>query len=387
MKYKKAIITLIIVLVLICIIVLVLIKILEKINDKKSEELDYVPEDTELLAQEYKTQKLRNLTEFFSVEACIQNNIDSTFKAKDMNVLGSDRIYSYGVYGEESNVDTGEITEKYFIVRVDTIALAFELQELNSKEYDNIDELDLTTDLKEIAQTENNKFEYTRISNEKACRIYLQMYSELLLSDPEVAYNMLEDQYKQERFSSSYENFLQYIEENRIYFESAVLSEYAVNYLEDYTEFVIVDTYGNNYLIRAKSVMDYTVQLDAYTIKNEKYQEAYNNLSDLEKASINVDIFIRMLNTKDYTHAYGVLSEGFKSNYFPTEEEFKNYVKENFFDYNIATINPNTNEGEIYIYDVSLRSGAGSAAKIINKTFNVLLGEGTDFTISFNVNE
>ena len=376
MKYKKIIVMLIIVLIIICTIVLVLIKILEKKDDENKEELGYVPENTELLKKEYKIEKLRNLTDFFSVETCIQNNIDSTFEAKDMNVLESERIYSYSVYGMIKNTETGETADKYFIVRVDTVALAFELQELNSEEYNNIDEIDLTTDLKEITQTENNKFEYTRISNEKACRIYLQMYTELLLSDPETAYGMLEEQYKQERFSS-YENFLEYIEENKTYFENAVLSEYSVNYSED--------TYNNNYLVRAKSVMDYTIQLDSYTIKDEEYQEEYSKLSDLEKASINIDIFIRMLNTKDYSHAYEVLSDGFKSNYFPTEEQFKNYVKENFFDYNIATINRNTNEGEIYIYDVNLRSGAGSAAETLEKTFNVLLEEGTDFKISFNV--
>lgn len=384
MKYKKIIVMLIIVLIIICTIVLVLIKILEKKDDENKEELGYVPENTELLKKEYKIEKLRNLTDFFSVETCIQNNIDSTFEAKDMNVLESERIYSYSVYGMIKNTETGETADKYFIVRVDTVALAFELQELNSEEYNNIDEIDLTTDLKEITQTENNKFEYTRISNEKACRIYLQMYTELLLSDPETAYGMLEEQYKQERFSS-YENFLEYIEENKTYFENAVLSEYSVNYSEEYTEFMIVDTYNNNYLVRAKSVMDYTIQLDSYTIKDEEYQEEYSKLSDLEKASINIDIFIRMLNTKDYSHAYEVLSDGFKSNYFPTEEQFKNYVKEKFFDYNIATINRNTNEGEIYIYDVNLRSGAGSAAETLEKTFNVSLEEGTDFKISFNV--
>ena len=384
MKYKKIIVMLIIVLIIICTIVLVLIKILEKKDDENREELGYVPENTELLKKEYKTEKLRNLTDFFSIETCIQNNIDSTFEAKDMNVLESERIYSYSVYGMIKNTETGETADKYFIVRVDTVALAFELQELNSEEYNNIDEIDLTTDLKEITQTENNKFEYTRISNEKACRIYLQMYTELLLSDPETAYGMLEEQYKQERFSS-YENFLEYIEENRTCFENTVLSEYSVNYSEEYTEFMIVDTYNNNYLVRAKSVMDYTIQLDSYTIKDEEYQEEYSKLSDLEKASINIDIFIRMLNTKDYSHAYEVLSDGFKSNYFPTEEEFKNYIKENFFNYNIATINRNTNEGEIYIYDVNLRSGAGSAAETLNKTFNVSLEEGTDFKISFNV--
>lgn len=387
MKYKKMLIVLIIVVVIICIICLISISLLRKMEEKQIEELGYVPEDPELVAQDYKTEKLRNLTDFFSVETCIQKNANSTFEAKDMNVLASDRVYSYSVFGEEKNEETGETTERYFIVRVDTYTLAYEIEELNSKEYDDIDEIDLTTDLTEIAQTENNQFEYTRINNENTSRFYLKNYTELLLSAPETAYDMLDEQYREERFSSSYEEFPEYIEENKTYFENAVLSQYAVDYLDDYTEITLVDVYNNSYKIIAKSVMDYTVQLDNYTIKDEEYLEKYEKLSDLEKVSANVDTFINMINTKDFKHAYEVLDETFKNNNFNTLDAFKEYINNYFFEYNLDTklgVNVYNQEGT-YVYETTIKSGAGSAAESKKLTVIMQLQEGTDFKMSFSI--
>ena len=387
MKHKKILIVLIIVVVIICIICLISISLLRRMEEKQIEELGYVPEDSELLAADYKTEKLRNLTDFFSVEACIQKNINSTFEAKDMNVLASDRLYSYSVYGEEKNEETGKTTEEYFIVRVDTIALAYEIEELDSKEYDDIDEIDLTTDLTEIAQTENNQFEYTRINNENTCRFYLKNYTELLLSAPETAYDMIDEQYREERFSSSYEEFLEYIEENKTYFENAVLSQYVLDYLDDYTEITLVDVYNNSYKIIAKSVKDYTVQLDNYTIKDEEYLEKYEELSDSEKVSANVDTFINMINTKDFKHAYEVLEETFKNNNFNTLDVFKEYINNYFFEYNLDTktgVNVYNQEGT-YVYETTIKSGAGSAAESKKLTVIMQLQEGTDFKMSFSI--
>ena len=387
MKHKKILIVLIIVVVIICIICLISISLLRRMEEKQIEELGYVPEDSELLAADYKTEKLRNLTDFFSVEACIQKNINSTFEAKDMNVLASDRLYSYSVYGEEKNEETGKTTEEYFIVRVDTIALAYEIEELDSKEYDDIDEIDLTTDLTEIAQTENNQFEYTRINNENTSRFYLKNYTELLLSAPETAYDMLDEQYREERFSSSYEEFLEYIEENKTYFENAVLSQYVLDYLDDYTEITLVDVYNNSYKIIAKSVKDYTVQLDNYTIKDEEYLEKYEKLSDLEKVSANVDTFMNMINTKDFKHAYEVLDETFKNNNFNTLDVFKEYINNYFFEYNLDTktgVNVYNQEGT-YVYETTIKSGAGSAAESKKLTVIMQLQEGTDFKMSFSI--
>ena len=242
----------------------------------------------------------------------------------------------------------------------------------------------VTTDITEIESTGDNEFEYTRVTNEQACRIYLDMLKELLLTDPESAFAKLDETYRNERFSS-YEEFLSYIEGNRIRLEDATLDEYEVVNKDEYTEYRIIDNNNNNYIIRATTVMDYAVQLDAYTIQTEEYQEQYANLADVQKASVNVDLFIRMLNARDYSHAYNVLSEGFRNNYFPTEQDFINYVQENFYDYIIFTNNSHTNEGDVYIFNVTLIGGASSAAESQERTFNILLGEGTDFTLSFNM--
>ena len=386
MKHKKLIIALIIIAIVISIICVICIQVLNinsAVNNENKDKDGNIPENPETLNITHETEKLRNLTEFFSVESCIQEHINETFSAQDMNFLAVDDICSYSVYGKISNPDTQETQDIFMIVRVDTYNLTFEIEELDNT-YNNIDEIDLTTDITEIESTGDNEFEYTRVTNEQACRIYLDMLKESLLTDPESAFAKLDETYRNERFSS-YEEFLSYIEGNRIRLEDATLDEYEVVNKDEYTEYRIIDNNNNNYIIRATTVMDYAVQLDAYTIQTEEYQEQYANLADVQKASVNVDLFIRMLNARDYSHAYNVLSEGFRNNYFPTEQDFINYVQENFYDYIIFTNNSHTNEGDVYIFNVTLIGGASSAAESQERTFNILLGEGTDFTLSFNM--
>ena len=49
---------------------------------------------------EYENEKVRDATQFFSVEKCIQNNIDKNFSAKDMNLLYDDYVISFAIYGQ-----------------------------------------------------------------------------------------------------------------------------------------------------------------------------------------------------------------------------------------------------------------------------------------------
>ena len=126
--------------------------------------------------------------------------------------------------------------------------------------------------------------------------------------------------------------------------------------------------------------------MQLYTIPDLTYAEDYTELPDSEKASANIGIFMQMINTKDYVHAYEKLADGFKNNYFQTIEQFKEYINNNWYYVNNYTINSYKNEGNVYIYDVSIKNIRELREDTtINKSFNVLLGEGTDFTISFNV--
>ena len=306
------------------------------------------------------------------------------FTPLEMNVLMQDIIEKYVVHGFLTDLENNFIKEIYVSVNLDISNHTFSIEPIENSKYENIDAIEIINDNQPIEKNSLNVVTDAKVNYEFLCKEHLNSYKKMILALPELAYEHLDDEYKQERFGS-YEKFTEYITENYNNLFSLTLSEYQVNTYDGYREYVCVDTKGNYYLFKEASIMEYKVQLDTYTIKSETYIENYNTLKDPEKASVNVDIFIQMINTKDYHHAYEVLAEGFKNNYFPTEEDFKNYMKENFYDYNVLKINTSTNEGIVYIFKSTLTNGGNTETENQNKTFNVLLGEGTDFTISFNV--
>ena len=425
---KKMIIILIVIISILCIICLGILKILDKeegntVNNEIVEVQDTLRPD-ETVQEEYSIEKERNATRFFTVQDCIQTYIDAinnndaqailnklsttykednsihesnisnlinlyngnTFTAKEMEILRGDRIFQYRVYGYLTN-DQGR-QYMYLKVKTDKNNRTFEIEPYIGEEYTSLEDIPLEeANIDEIAKNDNNTFSYRDISKEEISRIYQRYYTNLEIERPEEAYEMLDVSYRQERFPTI-DDFKMYVEENREAIEQASLSGYSVNNEDNITKYVIRDSYNNQYIIEEESIMNFTIQLDSYTIPDPTYTEEYAQLPDSEKASANVGIFMQMINTKDYTHAYEKLADGFKNNYFQSVDQFKEYVRNNWHNVNKYTINSYKNEGNVYIFDVSLNSIRELREDTtINKTFNVLLGEGTDFTISFNVNE
>ena len=425
---KKMIIILIVIISILCIICLGILKILDKeegntVNNEIVEVQDTLRPD-ETVQEEYSIEKERNATRFFTVQDCIQTYIDAinnndaqailnklsttykednsihesnisnlinlyngnTFTAKEMEILRGDRIFQYRVYGYLTN-DQGR-QYMYLKVKTDKNNRTFEIEPYIGEEYTSLEDIPLEeANIDEIAKNDNNTFSYRDISKEEISRIYQRYYTNLEIERPEEAYEMLDVSYRQERFPII-DDFKMYVEENREAIEQASLSGYSVNNEDNITKYVIRDSYNNQYIIEEESIMNFTIQLDSYTIPDPTYTEEYAQLPDSEKASANVGIFMQMINTKDYTHAYEKLADGFKNNYFQSVDQFKEYVRNNWHNVNKYTINSYKNEGNVYIFDVSLNSIRELREDTtINKTFNVLLGGGTDFTISFNVNE
>lgn len=375
-KLKKKIGIVLIILVILCCICVISLYIINKNNLDVNIDSELVDGDEEV---EYFVEKLRDPTKFFSVQSCIQNNVDENFVAKDMNILAEYRIYSYSVYGTNGN-DT-----MYFIVRVDMENMTFLMEELDDSKYDNIDQINLETDIQEIKSNGENDFEYITISDEQICRIYLEQFSKLELENYEEAYALLDEQYKKERFPTLVD-YQEYIEMYQDIIKESVLAKYSVDYYDDYTEYVLVDTYNNFYILNATSVMNYTIKLDYYTIKVDSYEEEYSKLSDEDKVQANVYIFLQMINTKDYEHAYKLLDDTFKTNNFATLEQFKEYVQNNFFSYNLNSTDANIKkEGNYYIYESIIKESNSSAAESKNLDIIMQLQEGTDFVMSFSL--
>lgn len=381
-KTKKTIIIIAIVILTIAIGIIITIVVL---NNKKEGTIYKNGDGTvEVLPEpkmdlEYEQKELREPTEFFSVEKCIQDNVEG-FSAEKMNYLQGQRIMTYSVYGRINS------EEKYYKVRVDMENMTYELEEISDDIYENLSQIKLEDDETEIPNKGDNIFEYEAVSNVDMCRKYLEDFRQKELNNPEEAYSMLDEDYRNERFPT-FEEFQEYVNSCRYMIQYSSLSKYDVEIKDNYTEYILVDNYNNSYTIRTTGIWDYTILLDNYTIKVDTYEEEYNKLSIEQKIQANVYIFLQMINTKDYSHAYELLDETFRNNNFDTLDKFKEYVNTNFFNYNLNTTSNMdiSNEGSTYIYETKIRSGAGSVAETKNLTVIMQLKEGTDFVMSFSL--
>ena len=382
---KKIIVIICIILVLIiCVICGVLLYLSTNKDNGNANELQQLTDENgnpigDTVNVEYSKERLNDPTRFFSVEKYIQDNYNENFVAEDMNVLYSERITSYAVQGRIGDNSENKV---YFIFRVDPQNGTYSMEEQNN--VNSLDSIDLRTDITEINNTGNNTFEYTTVNSEQMCRIYLNDYKDKELNNPVEAYSMLDDEYKKIRFPT-YEDFQEYLNEYGNIIQNSVLTSYYSEIKDDYTEYILVDNYNNSYTVRSTGIWDYKIMLDNYTIKVDTYEKEYNNLDDEAKVQANIHIFLQMINTKDYAHAYEKLSDGFKSNYFNTLESFEDYIKNNWFSYNILADIDISEEANSYVCDVTLRDGAGRAANQTNKTIIMQLREGTDYVMSFTV--
>lgn len=377
---KKVVKIIAIVVFIICIICIALLYMLKQ--QENNTDMQVTEGDT--LNVEYVTEKLRDPTTFFAIEDYIQKDFEEKFVAKDMNVLSGERIDSYAIYGEKIDETLNEVQKMYFIFRIDIENMTYDIEELNES-YNNINEINLETNIQEIQNDGTNAFEAETVTSEQMCRIYLEDFTQLELNNPEEAYNLIDEEYKKERFPT-FEDYQKYIEGYKDVIQTGALYQYATDYKDDYTEYILVDNYGTSYTVKETSVMNYTIKLDNYTIKVDNYNEDYIKLSDENKVQSNVYIFLQMINTKDYLHAYELLDDTFKNNNFDTLDKFEEYIKQNFFSFNYNSTEVDvTQEGEYYIYESTIRNNAGNTAESKRLTVIMKLLEGTDFVMSFSI--
>lgn len=377
---KKIVKIIAIVVLIICIICIALLYILKQQENNTDTQVT----EGDTLNVEYVTEKLRDPTTFFAIEDYIQKDFEENFVAKEMNVLSGERIDSYAVCGEKTDELSNNVQKMYFIFRIDIENMTYDIEALNES-YNNINEINLNTNIQEIQNDGSNSFEAETVTSEQMCRIYLEHFTQLELNNIEEAYNLIDEEYRKERFPTIQE-YQEYVEGYREVIQTGVLYQYSADYKDDYTEYILVDNYGTSYTVRETSIMNYTIMLDNYTIKVDTYEEDYNKLSDENKVQSNVYIFLQMLNTKDYEHAYELLDNTFKNNNFDTLDKFEEYINQNFFNFNHNSTDVDiTQEGEYYIYESTIRNNGGSAAESKKLTVIMQLLNSTDFVMSFSI--
>lgn len=328
-----------------------------------------------VLEQRYIEENNINLNNISQYIHKVGNNI--TFKTKSMNEVQGERISKYIVYGKIEEQDI------YIIVNIDSMNNSFSIHPILN-EFDDIKEILLAKDIEEISRNDNNIYTYVRINTEDIIKRYLSDYKEKILNNIEEAYEHIDEEYKKVRFADI-EEFKKYVTNNLKTITKSIASKYQITTTDDYTQYTVIDQNNNYYIFRETAVMKYSVILDTYTIELPEFIEKYNKSNEQQKVALNINKFIEAINQKDYKYAYSKLANSFKQNYFKTQESFEQYIKNNFFEHNQITYGNFGNQATIYTYTTILTNKETKQTK--QQNFVVKLGEGTDFEMSFDVNQ
>lgn len=230
-----------------------------------------------------------------------------------------------------------------------------------------------------------NAVAYQFVSDFQMCSNYFNEYKGKLLNNVKEAYELLDENYRNEKFGSL-ENFESYIERNKENIAKASIKAHKRTNYDDYNLYTVEDSLGNIYIFKETAVIEYTVQLDDYTLENEEFKERYTKATDRDKGILNIDKFFKMINMKDYKPAYEILDENFKQNYFKTQADFENYINTKSFNYNKVDYKEyGEKTTDIYVYKVVLTDATQEIEGEIEFNIVMKILEGTDFVMSFEI--
>lgn len=237
-----------------------------------------------------------------------------------------------------------------------------------------------------IEENEYNKFKQVNVSDERMAVVYFNDLKNTLLGNVEKAYNYIDEEYRNKRFGNI-ENFQKYLENNKSDLSNIEISSYLVNRYEDYTEFVCKDQFQNVYVIKETAVMDYTVELDDYTL-DYKFQDMvneYNSSNDQYKIAYNINKWVKMANSRDYDAAYKVLDKTFRETEFGSVEKFEEYMRRAFPEHYEIEFGEFNKESGIYTLKVIFNDVTGNEQNRKEKTILMRLEDDMNFVMSFNI--
>lgn len=438
MKKKK----LLIVIISILIILTIIISIILSNMKKKQERIEEVKSENPTLSTTLDLKKVSSEAEFFTVQECINkyfeavnnkegeivyNLLNSEYKNKEnltnSNVLQNtyqlkngfekfmvkkaynreityDQEYQYYIYGELLGNNYETIQTIYMIVNLDftnmTFAISFPKKvEVSNDEYlEVIDDLlnnntnefiNVSGDSKQgIKSNSYNNFTMSINEPKQALNYYLDNYVIMAVYYPEIAYNLLDTEYREKRFEDL-ESYKKYVSDNENQLLNFTINEYNISEKDEYTQYTIIDTFENYYIFKVNDIMDYTLILDIYTVDLEEIASKYDGFSVQEKVSINIQKIIAALNDKNYKYIYSKLDDNFKNNNYKTLQEFEDYMSGRFFGKLEVSFKDFVNEGETYIYNITLNGTTASNNNEINMQIIMQLKDNRDFVMSFSI--
>lgn len=234
-----------------------------------------------------------------------------------------------------------------------------------------------------LVANEKNHYKCINKTDGQIAEEYLEHFKEQVNFYSNMIYDKIDAEYRAAKFISK-EEFNQYLKENASELALIEIRRYRKDAYEDYTDFTCIDQYDNVYIFRQQGgIMRYTIFLDDYTVPTAEDLENYKDSSSYNKAIYQAKTFIKRINTKDYKNIYDHLDATFKNNHFKTLENFKTYVKENFYDCNKITIDDMQEMDNYYSFKCTITNYKNTnETKAL--TIIISIGDNMDYTMSFS---
>lgn len=337
-----------------------------------------------MLSEEYINKNKITKDNVLSKIECFENSY--YFIPVEMKVLERENVKKFVAYGIIKTIDNQYIQDMYIIVTLDQKNKTFSIEPVDFKVND-IDDIEIVNENKLIENNDYNGYRNQVITYEYLSTEYFNTYKILMLTRPDIAYDLLENNYKEKRFGSL-QSFEDYVKNNKDEISNISIKQYLVNNYDDYIEYVAKDQNENLYIFN-----DYydkenlEIKLDTYTITTENFASTYKEADETQKVQMNIEKFFQMINRQDYKTSYNCIAESFKNNYFATEEEYIKFVKEKFFLYNkIEFKSYNKRGSNLYVFDIELTDISEESSESKKVSIIMQLKDDMDFEMSFGMN-
>lgn len=337
----------------------------------------------------------------------IKNTLENTFSKNLLNEIGINQILSNKKIqlNEAYNVNKiykkaisnknevflvfGQFTksnENYsFLINLDKSSNAYEIYtdeyiikyNLNEDNINNVD-INAASVVKNEYNAINNTVDY---SDEVIAKKYFNYFQYYIKSNPKKIYDILDEKYKSAKFPT-YEDFKKYADS----YKTTNISKYKIKKNDLYNEVVCIDEAGRYIYFREKSVMQFTMVLDNYTLDINIFSAEYNAESKNKIVNLNIEKISQMVNNADYGILYSKLNETFKNNNFRNLDSFKTYVTSNFYGLNrLEVISINENKDYLTARVRVINKEKDSQRKLM--TISMKLINKIDFEMSFSFDE
>lgn len=185
-------------------------------------------------------------------------DVDLLYKINEAYVSEGDEVSTFYVLGVVYN-DT-KTENIYNKIILDYSNGSYGIEFISEKKYyDIIDNNEVPAETY-IIPNNYNKFEVTTVTDMDLCALYLSDYKYNIKHNVNLAYNIIEDNTKNEYFST-FEEFKKYIDDNYLKIKNSYLSKYQVYNDNNKSNYVCVDNNNITYEFYENSILKYTMAI------------------------------------------------------------------------------------------------------------------------------